>query len=221
MKTCTRCKELKPLQDFYRLSASKDGHRTQCKTCSDNYKNNKKIGIIEPLKEPQKFLFENNVCKIEINSVKHGLQYALIDLEDYNRIKEYTWGLEKKGYVLSSTKKVNGKQTYLHRYIMNCPEDKIVDHINHDPLDNRKQNLRVCTTKDNVRNQRKFKEGRTSIYKGVYLNSINRWQAQIKVRPKTIYLGLYEDEIEAAKAYNEAAVKYFGEFACLNEIPHV
>jgi len=97
-----------------------------------------------------------------------------------------------------------------------------VDHINGDNLDNRKKNLRLCTYAENNRN-RKPLENKTSKYKGVGLNKnykIKTWQARIVKNSKRYSLGYFKNEKEAALAYNQAAKKYFGEFAYLNYMGH-
>src|SRR5690606_4820994 len=92
---------------------------------------------------------------------------------------------------------------------------EILDHINHNTLDNRKSNLRPCKNKENIMNMRS--RGGTSNFKGVYLDKRNnKWISRIQINYKSIYIGSYNNEIEAAKAYDEAAKKYFKKFAYLN-----
>lgn len=145
--------------------------------------------------------------------------YTILDYKDYMVLKDYTWFTNSKGYVVreegSSRKPSERKIFYLHREVLGNPEDKIVDHITGDVLDNRKVNLRVCSIKENIRNS-KSQEG-SSKYKGVsWSTERNRWQAGIKVDRKRISLGRFLKEEDAARAYDEAALKYFGEFARLN-----
>jgi hypothetical protein len=95
----------------------------------------------------------------------------------------------------------------------------VVDHINGDPLDNRKSNLRVCTQAENLRNRRKRAKPTSSKFKGVSRHTISRqkpWLAKIKSDGKTIYLGTFETEEQAAEAYDRAALERFGTFAHLN-----
>jgi hypothetical protein len=95
-------------------------------------------------------------------------------------------------------------------------QDVFVDHINGNGLDNRKSNLRICTHQQNCENSRKRKKS-FSKYKGVYWSkNAKKWVAQITIDGKSKHLGYFELEEDAAAAYDKAAVKYFGEFACLN-----
>lgn len=105
----------------------------------------------------------------------------------------------------------------MHRVIMEVSDEYKVDHINHDTLDNRRENLRICKQEQNLRNRIK-KGDFSSIYKGVHKcgRRKEKWQATISFSKKHIYLGRYESEIDAACAYDVAAIKHFGEFALLN-----
>lgn len=150
-------------------------------------------------------------------------QYALVDEEDFDFINQFRWQAIYKpnsNYFIATKadKRINGKQrhTYMHRLIMNAPTGLDIDHINHDGLDNRKCNLRLCTKKENRMNIKK-KESRWG-YKGIDFrdSNKNKWIAQIKFNKKSIYIGCYPDKISAAKAYDEKAKELFGEFAHLN-----
>jgi len=104
----------------------------------------------------------------------------------------------------------------MHRLIMNAPEGLVVDHIDRNGLNNRKCNLRLCTKAQNVQNSRP-RRNRSSKYKGVFWNKLNKkWSASIHKGDKRIYLGGFDDEIEAALAYDRKAAELFGEFAYLN-----
>ena len=93
-----------------------------------------------------------------------------------------------------------------------------VDHINHDGLDCRRENLRACTVSQNGMN-RLINKRKTSLFKGVVWNKARKkWRSQIKKDGKLLHLGSFESEVSAAKAYNEGAKKIFGEFAFFNQI---
>lgn len=106
----------------------------------------------------------------------------------------------------------------LHRLILDAPKGMQVDHINGNRLDNRRENLRICTQAENCKNRKESKNN-TSGYKGVSICSqTKKYKAVIQLNRKKIFLGRFKTAKEAAIAYNEAAVKYHGEFANLNKI---
>ena len=134
---------------------------------------------------------------------------ALIDIEDVDKVKIYKWSLNGRGYVMC---RINGKRISLHRFIMNCPENMVVDHINHNKLDNRKCNLRICTQSQNTMNKRK-QSNNTSEYTGVYwYKARSKWRVYITVNGKRIDLGYYDNLEEAIKVRKQAEKKYFGEY---------
>jgi hypothetical protein len=141
---------------------------------------------------------------------------AIVDREDLALVCYTRWCLKKdSGYV------TNRHGDRLSRVVMaeelSGKEHLFVDHIDHDLLNNRRENLRVCTNAQNSRNSKLSKCNKTG-YKGVYCLNRRSFRARIVVDYKTIHLGYFSNAGDAAKAYNEAALKYFGEFACLNII---
>ena len=146
--------------------------------------------------------------------------HAIIDDEDFENVNRHKWYLAHSYAVRRVTNhnwKVLGlpkqRELSMHRFLMNPPSGKHVDHINGDALDNRRCNLRICTPHQNSMNIR-IKNGR---YKGVSWNCLSKkWQATIKFNNKGYHLGHYADPVEAAKAYNAKAKEFFGPFACLN-----
>lgn len=145
---------------------------------------------------------------------------ALVDAGDYDLVKGYGWSAirPRKGGVWYATATIieNGKKRKLrlHRLIMNPGEGEQVDHINGDGLDNRRANLRLCTSSENNMNRGK-KDG----YKGVsYYKDRKKWRARIGINGEKRHLGWYATAEEAALAYNKAAGELFGEFARPNEV---
>jgi len=151
-----------------------------------------------------------------IYSKKYGEKIVSIDDEDYDKIKDYKWHVSRDDYIDARIKKEDGTFSTigLHRLIMNAPKEMSVDHINHNPLNNEKVNLRICSHSDNLKNYSKPKDGKTSQYKGVcWDKNNNKFKAALSFNCKTVYIGLFDDEIIAAEAYNKKASELFGEFA--------
>lgn len=144
---------------------------------------------------------------------------AVVDDEDFDALDQYTWHLASNGYVTTFTGgRKNVKCVLMHRLIINPSGDLEVDHRNGNKLDNRRDNLRLARRGENARNLRRHKKF-SSRFKGVSWNGRDQlWDAGIQCDLKAIHLGQFSSEIQAALAYNKAAIKLFGEFASLNEI---
>jgi hypothetical protein len=175
--------------------------------------------LVEPLLLLRLIWYGYSFRRIPLTNCK---KYAIVDVEDYYELSQYTWWAYEKHGGLRAVRLAKemclNRPIFMHRQILNPPKDKSVDHINRNGLDNRKTNLRLATNRQNTMNRR-FKKG-TSKYKGVHFRrDINRWVGQICVNYEKIYLGVFESEIEAARAYDAAAKKYFDEFAYLNFPP--
>lgn len=117
---------------------------------------------------------------------------------------------------------INGKKRVLllHRLLLGATfgDGKIIDHINGNTFDARKQNLRFCSHGQNISNQRnKTKNYKTSRFHGVF-RSGGKWRAQIRANKIKIHLGMFINEEDAARAYNSASMKFHGEFASMNTI---
>jgi hypothetical protein len=155
--------------------------------------------------------------QIPLRGIKSENKFTLVDIEDLDKISKYKWHISK-GYAQSSVNiKGNRVTIKLHRIITKPNKNEEIDHINHNKLDNRKENLRVCTRKQNTRNTLKRKNC-SSKYKGVtWKTHTEKWRSRL-FNNKNISLGCFEDEKDAARAYNEKAKELFGEFAHLNEI---
>ena len=150
--------------------------------------------------------------------------YAIVDDEDYDELNKHKWrvltGSSGIKYAVRRVRRSFGRTIiYMHRQILRVEPGQKVDHKNHDGLDNRKTNIRICTHAQNMRNLRP-RQGGSSIYKGVSWHKASRaWTAQIEVDGIYKYLGCSKSEIDAAEAYDNAAREHFGEFAYLNFQP--
>lgn len=146
---------------------------------------------------------------------------ALVDEDDYEPLNRWKWYARKIGNTFYAVRNIPGahrnhNKLFMHREILNSPKGKQVDHINGNGLDNRKINLRECTPAENRHNMH-ARRGISSKYKGVcWVKNKKKWQAAIMTNGKRHWLGYYANEIEAAFAYDQAAIKYFGEFSNLN-----
>lgn len=143
-------------------------------------------------------------------------KFAIVDAEDYAWLSQHKWCAAKDKATFYAHRGSNGRLILMHREIMRAPKGLMCDHRNHNGLDNRKSNLRLCTSAQNQYNKRP-KKGCSSRYKGVILRrDCKKWRAKICLKRKRIHLGDFPDEIKAALAYDDKAIELFGEFAYLN-----
>ena len=177
--------------------------------CAKHYRQFKNKGhAYKTFREPNDFIIEKDFCKIALmNRQSKIIAYAIIDIEDIEKCKNIKWHIVNK-YTYSD------KLGYLHHLILGKPPTGFeIDHANGNKLDNRKINLRFCTSSQNNYNQ-KLRTDNTSGYKGVRFNKhANKWVARIHVNKKEIHLGCFDNLIKAIDVRNQAALKYHGEFA--------
>lgn len=143
---------------------------------------------------------------------------AIVDGEDYEKISKYKWNLHNAGYAHRNPLEDN-LSTLMHRVVFDLKKgDKSeIDHINGNRLDNRRCNLRFVTRSKNNMNRRVTNGA--SGYKGVsWFKPVKKWRVYIKLNGKQKCLGYFSDKKAAAQAYNDAATKYFREYAALNKI---
>ena len=164
--------------------------------------------------DPNEFSIEGEICTISLyNNQNIKMAETIIDAEDYERCKSYRWYSDGHNYVTSEF-------GYLSNFIMNFKSTRymVVDHINGDSLDNRKENLQIVTNQQNQCKKRGQKNN-TSGYRGVFKASYDgKWASEIVCNGKKYRFGPFCSKEIAASAYNEAAKKLFGRFAVLNSI---
>jgi hypothetical protein len=146
-------------------------------------------------------------------------QVAIVDDEDYERFAQYRWCFMHAGYAMRRQKKAEGSNKVcilLHRAIVGAKKGESVDHINGNTLDNRRENLRICTHAENLRNQRLKKTSSSGLKGATLCKKTGKWCSKITKDGKTIHLGKFETAAEAHAAYCAASVSLHGEFARFN-----
>lgn len=151
--------------------------------------------------------------------------FTTVDDQDFDYLSQFNWGVQinrKRKYAYrkfwdSITRK--SYTMYMHRDLHNLVDSKIhVDHVDGNGLNNQRVNLRLCSNAQNLMNVPMKKNNKCGL-KGVYWEtSRQKWKAEIRVNKRKQHLGRFASKYEAAEAYNKAAIKYFGEFAYINEI---
>jgi len=164
---------------------------------------------------PNEIIIKGDIAEIVLYNKKcQEIARATIDAEDVERVKKYKWSLTKYGYAQT---REGGIYLRMQHVVMGVHPNRkrYIDHNNRDPLFNRKTNLRFCTHRQNQMNCKK-RNNNTSGFKGV-CGVGGKWRASIRVNGKTLSLGTFKKALDAARSYNAGAIKFFGEFACINE----
>lgn len=178
--------------------------------CGKHYLQYKRHGkILNRTKyDSNEIKIDNDIAIIFLyNKTGDKIAESLVDKEDVEKLFPNKWCLDKNNYVK------NSKQEYLHRIILTAPEGVYIDHINGNTLDNRKENLRICTDGENVSNRTKLGTNNTSGILGVrFNNQRNKWYSEIQYQYKKIFLGYYNTKEEAIEARIKAEKTYFKEF---------
>lgn len=183
--------------------------------CYKHYRQYKKYGCVldrnpRTTMDRNKVHIDGDVSYIDLYDKNCNIvAQAIIDTEDINKVKYTKWKLSNSGYVMN-TPKFSGSNKHLSRVILGV--DAFVDHINHNPLDNRKENLRVVTKSQNQMNVN---------YSGVCKTKSGKYYAHIKLRGKLLNLGVYVDLEEALYARRFAEVLLFGEYRYPKEMPQI
>jgi len=188
--------------------------------CNRHYRQIKARGYTwgNPLRtfyDPNEFILKGDICTIKLYDLQ-GWKVAncIIDKKYYKYAKKYKWGLIS-GYCR------NKKIGLIHRKIIKPVEGMEVDHIDGDTLNCRKYNLRVCSHAENSCNRKIPKNSSTGVKGVTFIKHINKYQARIRIGKKEIVIGYFKKLINAAKAYNKAALEYHGEFSRLNDLDEV
>lgn len=184
----------------------KSGHTTSCGCIQ-------KERAIEANTKRNKYDVENGIGYIGEN-----IEFTFSP-EDYDKIKNHSWYLSNNGYIQT---RINDKIVGIHRLIMGVNDDKCVDHIDHDTLNNKRENLRICSIQENTFNQLNRDDSISGRIGVVPTKNGEKWVAQIGYNGNNIRLGTFENKEDAIKARRQAEEKYFGEFQCiLNDIENI
>jgi hypothetical protein len=157
--------------------------------------------------------------KIALGGKNGEGKFALVDDEDFEELNKYKWYCDAHGYARRDIwiSKKGNKPVLMHKYLLNVEKGYQVDHKNTIRLDNQKSNLRKATLQQNRRNKTVQKNSKTQL-KGVTLFQNGKFRAYININSKQIHLGYFIESIDAAHAYNEAAINHHGEFANINKL---
>lgn len=153
-----------------------------------------------------------------------GKGFVIVDDDDYEELSKMRWHLDHNGYPVNAhyTSRKLGKRkaiiTKLHRLVIKAQKGEIVDHINHDKQDGRKENLRIVTSRQNAYNRKPERANKTGLKGVTYAAYGNKWRVHIMSNGKNHYLGSFTSPELAAKAYNEKAIELHGDHAYLNPI---
>jgi hypothetical protein len=186
-----------------RTDRVKHGNTRSCGCLGDE---TRKINAPKARKRQNRYHINGNIVEMFTAS---GYKF-IIDKDDFEKVCDGNWYEDKAGYIEG---RVNRHKIKLHRFIINCPKELEVDHINHDKSDNRKCNLRIVTRSQNNMNhklRKNSKSGKTGVN---WYERGKKWEAGITVNKKHIYLGRYNNLADAIKARKDAEIKYFGEYA--------
>lgn len=183
--------------------------------CNKHYKQFKKYGKVldsnpRTILDRNEVHFDGDVAYIDLYDKNcNVIAQAIIDAEDIGKVKYTKWKLSGSGYAMN-TPKFSGGNKHMSRVILGT--DQFVDHINHNTLDNRKENLRIVTKSQNQMNCN---------YRGVHNRQDGKFLAHIKLNQKMCYLGVYVFEEEALFARWYAEVLLFGQYRYPKEKPQI
>jgi hypothetical protein len=149
-------------------------------------------------------------------------KYAIVDVEDFERLNKYKWHCSPYGYAKRSVYRSDDRgksqvDIYMHSVVCPAPTGMVTDHVNRNKLDNRKANLRPATrTQNNWNRNLKTENGKTRYHGISWKKDVKKWRVRLTINGRRQTFGYYADEVEAAKAYDRVAKKHRGQFAALN-----
>lgn len=183
----------------------------------------KSCGCLAKEKSSEKAKQNIKTNRYDLDSESYAIGYTskdepfYFDKEDYDKIKNYCWYYDKRGYLVSNERGTR-KRTLFHRIIMEpVPEKMEVDHKKHPPRhehksDNRKENLEIKTNSQNMMNAHLYSHNTSGVSGVTYTKASNKWQVRIGVNGKRIHLGYFDSFEEAVQVRKEAEEKYFGNY---------
>lgn len=143
---------------------------------------------------------------------------VIVDDDDFEKLNKFHWFVDKFGATQSYLGSGKNKPILMHRFLMKPPDDMEIDHIDGNRLNNQRSNLRFANSSQNKCNRGPRKDCKSG-FKGVsWHKQLNKWTARIQTNKKNVYLGVFNDIKDAILAYNDAAIKYHGQFAFINKI---
>jgi len=149
-------------------------------------------------------------------------KFALVDDEDFEQLNKHKWFATKNHsgiwYARRNTNRTIGKRKIIlmHRKIMNCSSDMKIDHANHDGLDNRRCNIRICTNSQNRKNSGLQKNNSSGLIGVSWHKRCKKWMARIQKDKRDIHIGYFNNKVEAGHMVDQFSICLFGEFAVLN-----
>lgn len=150
----------------------------------------------------------DDYAELKITSKTYGEYTTIIDIEDIEKVNKYTWGLcfSKKLLYVRGKQKINGvwKNINLHRFLMDCPDGMVIDHLDRNTLNNRKNNIRVCTNLENQQNKGIYQRSLNKLKGAYYRTDGDYWYSTLVMNKKHIWLGVFKTELEAHTAYVKA-----------------
>lgn len=221
-KECGKRKDIERKKNWYiknNPNAYKEREVKSCSVCGDvfsssfngvpycnkHYLKMKLYGTVNYVRKSKNtYEIVGETAKVKTSK---GVEF-LVDAEDIESVIKHSWCCHN-GYIIS---RINNKIVRLQRFLLDAPTELVVDHANHNPLDNRKSNLRLCTQTDNNRNTRLSKNN-SSGYHGIRITSSGKFNVRITVNLQEIHIGNFETFEKAIQARNEFERTYFGEFA--------